>query len=143
MVVLEDFSSLKITPERSISILVIDDSPEAVNGLLVILKSWENVEVDFFHHTTEEIPIVPKGTDILLVDGCLAMGVTCDDVIAQNQGNFGVAVSITSGSCPDWAIHHFRFKSLLVNGVEEMVKYKSEDFINLMNEVIGGLISEG
>lgn len=121
-----------IEQEEEVSVCIVDDTPESIAGLEIILRLWPGVRLVSVYHEGNAIPEIPDA-DIVLLDEVLDRGVLGEHVYAQLQHRRHPALvaSITDGRTPTWANFHFQQKWEMFTDRDVAM-----DFIDFMHNLL-------
>jgi hypothetical protein len=122
-------------PLRDLVVLVVDDMPEEVQGMMQILRAWPKVSAQFLAHVSG-MPKVPEKTDLLLLDEGLKEELTGTVVAAalKRQCFAGVIVSTTAGEKPAFTPWHFGLKGQIAKDQSAALAFVQ--FMNLLIEQV-------
>lgn len=127
-------------PDQVFNIIVIDDAPSEVEGILTILNAWNAVSVHSHYPTSKSTVesiadfVGGKSYDLILLDesiGCAASGSEVYAELVRRGAESSKIVSITSGSRPPVFQKHFYAKCAVVRdyGV-------AKAFVDFINQLI-------
>lgn len=107
------FAAIVQKPSRRLRVAVVDDSPEAVRGMVAFLQEWPGLEVTFVRQT-EGLPDVDPDMDIVLLDENMG-DVSGTEVYAalRGAGSKATIASTTTGHAPAFTRHHFGRKAVV------------------------------
>ena len=118
-------------PRAPIRILVVDDEPKTIEGMMAILGIWPKVTGSTLILTCDKEPVLPD-SDIFLLDE--AMGQVTGSMIAQSIKKIdarAIMASTTSGGKPAYANWHFANKGSIATDYESAI-----GFVNFVNKLI-------
>jgi hypothetical protein len=122
-------------PDRKVYILIVDDTPMDVVGILDILNIWPNIHINAVEDSFQNLFPVSFAWDILLLDHDLGSknynGYHFHSDITQFGFN-GKCISITGGQAVSYAHYHFGKKFAISQGYLG----PCQDFISLINQVL-------
>lgn len=127
------FGGPMVVPKRELRVVVMDDSPIAVKGMLKILDAWPKLQVKVIYEDGRRGTQVPKNTDILLLDELMAFTTGSEIAEKLKKEKFkGVIASTSLGKKPEFTEEHFRGKKDLSKGSDEAMF----EFVEFMNGLI-------
>jgi hypothetical protein len=127
-------------PKRKVYILIVDDTPMDVIGILNILSIWPNVHINAVEDNFQNPFPVSVPWDILLLDHDLGSKNYNGNDLLNDMTQFGFdgkCISITGGQAVSYTQNHFGKKFAVSQG------YLSpcQEFIALINQVLETLES--
>lgn len=134
-----------LIPKLDTHVVVLDDDPEAVKGILFLLEKWPNVihehilYSDLFSLDEFLAKIEAVGSDRVIVLLDESMGATTGTAVAkalESRHFGGITASITGGAKPRFAKHHFWEKKSIASQRGAAV-----GFVQFMNQLIRELES--
>jgi hypothetical protein len=122
-------------PNKKVYILIVDDTPMDIIGILNILNIWPNVHINAVKDNFQNLFPVSVSWDILLLDHDLGSKNYNGHDLLNDMTQFGFdgkCISITGGQAVSYTQNHFGKKFAVSRG------YLSpcQEFIALINQVI-------
>lgn len=118
-------------PSSPVRVLIVDDEPKTIEGMMAILNAWSMVTATALIQSGNQEPTLPD-SDIYLLDE--AMGQVTGSMIASSIKKIDartIVASTTSGSKPTYAKWHFASKGSITTAYQCAV-----GFVNFVNELI-------
>lgn len=142
---INELKSQMEVPSREVVIVIVDDTPQEIEGMEAILSRWENIVIRKvlvdFKMVKERLdsgimPSIPDGDIVLLdeqMDRDKENGVTGTNMFNEylEDRKNTIVVSTTSGMKPDWASRHIERKRKIGSNKEE-----TEAFIAQINSLL-------
>jgi len=118
--------------EKEVNIIIIDDTPSEIQGMMAVLQQWPEIIVQFIPQSDAQIPNISiERTHIILLDEQMP-GIT-GTLMAQelkSRGFKGIIASTDSHVEPDYTKFHFNLKSRMDKDEQAVIEFKK--FINIL-----------
>jgi len=136
---LAELRSTMLAPQGELTVMVVDDMPDEVAGILRLLSIWpgdlvvhEVVGQSYADAVSISSAVFDRKPAIVLLDEAIGDLKGSDVATALGACGFeGIFASITGGECPEFTSHYFNAKTNIRTS-----RQAAERFISLMNRLI-------
>lgn len=138
---LAELRSTMLAPKGSLSVMVVDDMPDEVAGIVRLLEVWPGElvlgtacigQADIADSDEQALVVGVERPDIVLLDEIIG-NIKGSDVAKGllTRGFTGTLASITGGECPEFTSHYFNAKTHI-----QTSRQAAEGFISFMNNLV-------
>ncbi|MBT6691079.1 hypothetical protein HOB10_01955 [Candidatus Parcubacteria bacterium] len=138
---LAELRSTMLAPKSQLSVMVVDDMPDEVAGMMRLLNVWPGGLVineaaigqsHIVDSDEQSLVVIIERPDIVLLDEDIGdiKGSDVAEVLLDKDFE-GILASITGGECPEFTRYHFGSKTSI-----QTSRQAAERFISFMNKLI-------